>query len=224
MIYKKKQDSLDSLQKNIDALRAQDQSAMDEANRKLDDAQRAVNAAKAKVDQLQNSINDFEDKLHNVAWYEIWKEAEYAAAIAGLEVAKGTADVALLAANGVLDVCEKAVGTVPDLDPRILGDETARGVAQAALEAAQKVLGAIQSMNDGLAKIERFLARAIGTFINIEVLEINGSLSRIKRGDLFSLHVKGIFCDIAFDINVDVDFQIDNFVIAIWKELLKIQL
>jgi len=222
---KAKQDNLVGIEKTIDADRAQDQIAMGDADRKLDDAQRAVESAKSKVDNLQNSIDDYKQKLHDVHWYEVWKETEYAAAIAGLEIAKGTADLALLAAKGVLELCEKAVGTASTLDPRILAAETEHGLAEAALVAAQKFLGAIQDLNDGVAKIERFLARAIGTFFNIEVLEVDGSLARIKKGDLCSLHVKGIFCDIHFDIHVDVDLHlIDNFVSATWSELLKLQL
>jgi len=222
---KAKQDNLDVITKTIDADRAQDQSAMSDANRKLDDAQRSVESAKAKVDNLQNSIDDFKQKLHDVHWYEIWKETEYAAAIAGLEIAKGAADLALITANGVLELCEAAVGTASTLDPRILAAEAEHGLAEAALVSAEKILGALQDMNDGVAKIERFIARAIGTFFNIEVLEVDGSLTRIKKGDLCSLHIKGIFCDIHFDIHVDVDLHlIDNFVSATWSELLKLQL
>eukprot|EP01028_Stygiella_incarcerata_P004406 TRINITY_DN1961_c0_g1_i1.p1 TRINITY_DN1961_c0_g1~~TRINITY_DN1961_c0_g1_i1.p1 ORF type:complete len:1801 (+),score=542.84 TRINITY_DN1961_c0_g1_i1:184-5586(+) len=220
---KKKQAGVDSIEDQIKKIKAEDQRELSDAEKKVLDAKNDVARAKSHVDQLSNEIHDYEDKLHHLHWYQAWKQVKYRAIIAGLWVAKEAADGVLDIAEGVLDLAEKALEKLPDIDPRVIALEAEHGVAEAALVAAEEVVKATRASLDGLAKVIEWAAKEVGEIFNIEEAMISGSYSKLKKGDLCDVELKGVFIGHHVDFNVDLDLtSIDKFLSNVWHALMKI--
>jgi len=170
----------------------QDNRAIDAAEASLHNAQADVARAKEHVDELQNKIDDLKRKIDNLPWYLKWEAVGYGTELAAIWVAKETADGVLSLANLALEAAEKAISLpiVPDLDPRILALEAAHGVAHAALDAAQAIIMAAEDVYNGIMDIVEKAAIWQGKLLNIELLELSGSLAMLKSGDLVHIRVK----------------------------------
>lgn len=214
------EDSVDSLQSQIDAIKAEDQAGLSPAMAALANAQSAVANAQGAVDSLQNQINDLENKINNLPWYLKWEAVGYGTAIAGLETAKGTAWLTLKAAEGVLDACQATVSHLQEVDPRVLALEAAKGTADGVLEATKATLSGSMAVYNTVNQFLEKMATWTGEVVNIQEIDVSGSLTKMLHGDFLNLHVKGIFLGDPFDITVNLDVaSVASYADALWGGL-----
>jgi len=218
-----KKAKVDDLQNQIDQIDAEDKAKLSDAESKLASAQGAVEGAQHHVDELQDKIDDLKHKISSLKWYEKWKAVGYGTEIAGLEVAKVTADGVLDVAKLALEAAEKIVDHLDVVDPRIIALRTAKGIADAALDAAKALVGASEKVFNALDNAVTQIAIWQGKIFNIEYFELSGSLKAVASGDLAELKIIGKFLDHNVNIHVEVSIKdIESYVGNVWHEILKI--
>lgn len=216
---------LSGLQTKIDAKIKKDQAAMSKVESYAIAARGKVKDAQNKVDQLQGNIDSFHAKIHALHWYQKWKAPGYYIVIGALEVAKGTADLALEAVEALLADAAKALKAsgkvMPDLDPEIIAWRAEYAIAHAALTAADEALKALgKGTCVAVAAVEDEFAKVAGTFLNIEHAYVSGSIQKLKQKDLADVAIKGIVLGKKFDKSFSLNLNlVDDLVGAIYSAI-----
>ena len=133
------------------------------ARNKVNGLQSSINAQYRRIGSLRSAIKAKHRWYKRQKWYnKTWAWGVYAgyaaaknaqigaayAAIVGLEVAKTAAKTALTVAEGALYITEQGLDITPiDLDPRVAGPLAAKGIALAALKAAELALPPLPVIN-----------------------------------------------------------------------------
>lgn len=153
--------------------------------------------------------------LHEIeiATHAIAPSPDYLAIIAGLEIAKTTADGALELANAALSAAEKVIrdsgGVVKALDPRIDALRVEVAVEEAAIELANRTLHKLgYKMCGAVEKMENGIATFVGKAFNIERLRVTGSLKQLKAADLADVQATGYLLGHHFDTSFSLDFKL----------------
>ena len=160
----------------------------------IDGAKALIQAAESVALSIKQAAYATRDKL-----IEVEKKILATAGEAVKKVAEGIDYVAFHSALVILDAAQK--------------DTTLVDIAKAGLDAVEKV--AQTALIAGA-----WLAERLGDTLNIELVELKGSLRAISGGGAFTIRVKGIIFGRAFDLNGSWSpLDTISYIIAICKEL-----
>ncbi|MFK7946570.1 MAG: hypothetical protein AB8G11_03185 [Saprospiraceae bacterium] len=205
---------LAAMRRTIEAERKRDNATFEAAKRDVTNAQNEVNRLQNDINRLNSQISQHKKNISNanpLNLIYIGEETGHitykGTQVAGLETAKGAANLTLDGYRETLKLIQKGIKHFPiDTDPRMVALYTARDVPKGMIEAAKYTLEFGKGVGVGTLTAAKWIVENSSKILIVEYAMFEGKVNAMHGGKV-RMRVKGTYMGEKFDKYTTFNFD-----------------